>query len=552
MASISGSLEVAKRALLAQQAVLNTVGHNIGNASTPGYSRQRVELTAVDLRGGVDVATIQRVRDRLFDVQVLAEQQGLGLSDAEQRTLQRLEGILGDASGQGLGSTLDEFFAAFQDLSVHPEDAAARLAVQDQGTRVADSFRNLRSRIDQVTSDVTAEIQRDVTQVNDILTQLAALQRTVTQSSSATPANDALDRRDLLVGQLAGIIGVTASEDASGTLRLAVTGTGVLLLDGTLVAPLSATVDPSTDTVVLTAGNTAIRPTQGAIAALVEARDETIKGITDDLDALAAGIIDRVNQLHASGTGLTEPSTLTSGRAVSAPGVALTAAGLPFTPTTGAFTVIVHDAAGAVSSTVNVAVTAGVTTLNDVRAAIDADPNLTATVSNGRLTITAAAGRRFTFADDTSGTLSALGLNTFFTGSTSRDIALDAGIAADPSRIAAATADSANLVHVGDGSNALALAQLRTALTMGGGTQRFTDFHGAMLSAIGARSQSATLALERQQASLDFVQTLQQQASGVSLDEELVALTQAQNAYAAAARYMSSLNDAFDSLIRMV
>src|SRR6266542_6668141 len=101
MSSISSSLEIARRALLAQQAVLNTVGHNIANAATPGYSRQRVELAAVEQRngGGVDVALIRRVRDQLFDLQVLAEQQGLGRSDAEQRTVQRLEGILGDASG---------------------------------------------------------------------------------------------------------------------------------------------------------------------------------------------------------------------------------------------------------------------------------------------------------------------------------------------------------------------------------------------------------------------------------------------------------------------
>src|SRR5947207_10008898 len=122
MPSISGSLEIAKRAFLAQQTVLNTIGHNIGNASTPGYSRQRVELVPIDPQNGVDVAAIQRVRDRLSDLQVNAEQQGLGRADAEQRTVQRLEGILGDASGRGLASTMDAFFASLQDLSVRPED----------------------------------------------------------------------------------------------------------------------------------------------------------------------------------------------------------------------------------------------------------------------------------------------------------------------------------------------------------------------------------------------------------------------------------------------
>ena len=286
----------------------------------------------------------------------------------------------------------------------------------------------------------------------------------------------------------------------------------------------------------------------------MDARDAptgAIKEMTSDLDEFAGGIIQQVNRLHASGSGLTEHTTLTSTRAVSGSGVALDSAGLPFTPVTGAFSVIVHDATGAVASTVNVPVTAGTTTLADVRAAIDADPNLTATIAGGKLTITAAAGRTFTFAGDTSDTLSALGLNTFFSGSTSRDIAVDPVITADPSKIATAKADGGGLVHPGDGSNALALAQLRTALTMDSGRQTFTDFHSAMLSAIGARSQDASLALDRQQASLDFVQGLQQQTSSVSVDDELIALTQAQNTYAAAARYMSTLTSVFDSLLQM-
>ena len=255
MSSISGAFEVARRALQAQQAVINTVGHNIGNAATPGYSRQRVELVPVDQGGGVDVATIRRVRDSLFDLQVVAEQQGLGRADADQRTVQRLEGILGDASGRGLASTLDQFFAALQDLSVRPEDQTARLAVKDQGEQLADTFQGLRFRIDQLSTDVTSEIQRDVTHANSLLNEIADVQRGITRAAGGPiPPNDLLDRRDQLVSELTNIIGVTPNEDANGNLRLAVTGTGVLLLDGTLVTPLDATVDTATNTVKLTAG----------------------------------------------------------------------------------------------------------------------------------------------------------------------------------------------------------------------------------------------------------------------------------------------------------
>jgi flagellar hook-associated protein FlgK len=199
---------------------------------------------------------------------------------------------------------------------------------------------------------------------------------------------------------------------------------------------------------------------------------------------------------------------------------------LPFTPGSGSFDVIVRDAAGAVTSTVTVSVTAGVTSLQDVATAIDGDASLSATVTNGRLPISAAGGPTH--------------------------IALGSAIAAYPNALAAAPADAAGLVHPGDGSNALEMARLRTKLSLGGGTATFADFFGTAVSRVGSQLRDTTMALERQELSVQVVQTLQQQTSGVSTDEELIALTQAQDAYAAAARFISTTQTMVATLLDMV
>lgn len=555
MSSILDNLEVGKRALIAQQAVLNTIGHNLANAATPGYSRQRAELAPVQPQGGVDVTAVQRIRDRYLDFSLMTESQALGQYQAQQGLLQRLQAVFNDPPGTGLGSILDQFFQSLEDLSIYPTDQALRGTLRDRGERLASTMQGLWSRVDQLKTDLTIQIREKVTVANGLLTQIADLNRQVLGSGGGPPPNDLLDKRDHLVEQLNQIVGVSATDRTDGTVQLAVTGTGVLLVDGTLAAPLAAAINVGTDSVDLTAGSVAVTPQGGELAAALTARNAptgSVKQAASDLDSLARSMIAEVNRLHASGTGLAEPASLTALNPVSSAAVALTAAGLPFTPGSGSFQVIVHDATGAVSSSVTVSVTAGVTTLTNVATAINADPNLNATISGGKLTVAAAAGRTFTFASDTSDTLMALGLNTFFSGSVARDMALNPLIAADPNTIAAAKADTTGLVRPGDGANALALAQLRTKLAMSGGTATFSDFFGTTIARVGSQMAQANDAVDRQQAAVQLVHSLQQQTSGVSIDEEMIGLTQSQSAYAAAAKYIGTVQDMIRTLLNMM
>jgi flagellar hook-associated protein 1 len=552
--STFSALDTARRALSTHQLAVQIAGHNLANAATPGYSRERAELVALPERRGVDVSEVIRLRDRFLDFALTGEQQLLGKYETEEGLLQRIQAVVTDPPDTGLSAVLDRLMRGFQDLSASPTSQAARFEVADSGRRLGETFQLMQRHLDQIKGDVNIEIQQRVDEANKLIGQITELNRQITVARVNSSPNDLLDQRDLLVTRLGEITGISQTDRPDGTVQLALTGTGVLLVDGTAGFTLEATVNSGTDTVELTAGGSLpVNPSSGKLTALLEARNSpagALQQIATDLDTLAASIALEVNRLHASGTGLTEHTSLTAVNAVSAAGAALNAAGLAVTPVDGTFRVIVHDTAGAVTASSTITVTAGTTTLTDLQTALNAVGGLTATITGGRLAITAAAGQKFTFANDTSDTLAALGLNTFFTGSTATTLAVNPLVSSDPTKIAAAVPDSANLVHPGDGSNALAIAGLRTRLTMTAGTQTFTEFYGSVVARVGSQMQTASEGVTRQEAAVQVVQNLQQQVSGVSTDEEMINLSQSQTAYAAAARYSRTIDEMIQSLLQ--
>lgn len=550
--NILSTFDIGRRALQAHQQVLDTVGHNLANAATPGYTRQRAELTPVNPQEGVEVSQIIRIRDRFLDALVLDETGTTGLAQGRKDVISRIEALFQDPSGTGLDAAMDQLFASFQDLSLHPTDQAARVAAVDAGDRLASTFNRLQQQLDGLKADLVTDATLQVADVNDLLGQVAALNARIMRSGGQPAPNDLLDQRDALVSQLGTQLGVVVSTRDDGSLQVNPVGSGVLLVDGTSVATIAVSLDGTTDSLAFTAGGNAFTPRTGRLAALVEQRSTataTLKHTASDLDALAHDLIDQVNRVHAGGAGLVEPASVTAGNAVTSAAVALTAAGLAYPPGTGSFRVVVHDATGAVLSDVSVSVTAGVTTLDDVRAALDADPNITATVASGVLTISAASGATLAFGDDTSGLFAGLGVNTFFSGSDARSIAVDATVAGDPRRVATSPVDASGLVHSGDGATALALAQLRTALVASGGTDTLAGAYAKLVSRVGGDAREAENASDRQDTSLQLAKSFQDQVSGVSTDEELISLTQSQHAYAAAARFVTTIDEVIQTLL---
>lgn len=238
MASTFHGLEVAKRGMVTQQAALYTTGHNISNANTPGYTRQRVNFEQSDpypsasmnrpqipgqMGTGVKAGSIQRIRDSFIDDQYRGENNKLGYWEARSQALSSMEAIMNEPSQQGLANTLDQFWTSLQDLSVSPQDSGARSVVKERGVAVASTFNYIYNSLQTVQKDYQAEI--DVTQksVNSILNQINQFNQLIADVEvHGYLPNDLYDQRDVLVDELSTYMNIIVDTQPSGGLATSI------------------------------------------------------------------------------------------------------------------------------------------------------------------------------------------------------------------------------------------------------------------------------------------------------------------------------------------
>ncbi|KHF39621.1 flagellar hook-associated protein FlgK [Halalkalibacter okhensis] len=232
MQSTFHGLETARRAMMTQQSALHTTGHNIANANTPGYTRQRVNFTQTEpypsigmnaprvpghLGTGVQAGSIQRVREAFLDVQFRNENNKVGYWDARYNALEKMEDVLNEPSEQGLSRQIDMFWTALQDLSVDPEDSGARSVVRQRATAVAETFNFLHSSLTTIQSDYQNEISVTEDEVNAILHRLESVNAQIRETEPhGYVTNDLYDEQDHLLDQLSSIVNIKVEREKSG------------------------------------------------------------------------------------------------------------------------------------------------------------------------------------------------------------------------------------------------------------------------------------------------------------------------------------------------
>ncbi|NNV07381.1 flagellar hook-associated protein FlgK [Geobacillus sp. C56-T2] len=232
MGSTFHGLEVAKRGMAVQQMALYTTGHNIANANTPGYSRQRVNFVQSEpyppasmnrpqipgqMGTGVEAGSIERVRDHFLDYQYRNEASKSGYWSARSETIAKMEEIMNEPSEFGLGKALTQFWESLQDLSANPENEGARAVVRQRGIAVAESFHYLNTSLSQIRTDIGQEIKTGLLAVNSILKQISELNDQIkTVEPNGYLPNDLYDKRDALVDELSKYFQVKVETVPSG------------------------------------------------------------------------------------------------------------------------------------------------------------------------------------------------------------------------------------------------------------------------------------------------------------------------------------------------
>lgn len=308
-------LNTGLQGLVASQLALATTAHNTANASTDGYSRQRVNLVASppfdypafnksglpgQIGTGVTVAAIERVRDAFLDVQIRSQLALQGQWETRRDQLAQVESVFPEPGGAGLGDVLGRFWNAWQDLAADPGSTATRAAVVAQAGTLAQRLANDASQLKTLADGVDYQVGQQVAQINALASRIATLNGQIQQVTvSGDHPNDLADQRDLLLDQLNRILPVTVDQRADGTVTVLAGGTD-LVQHGT-VRPVAIAPDASGHALPVWQGGTPVSLGVGQLAALVAFRDTTLAGYRGQLDQLAKGVADAVNAIHQTG-----------------------------------------------------------------------------------------------------------------------------------------------------------------------------------------------------------------------------------------------------------
>lgn len=320
MRSTFAGLNTVTRGLAVQQLSLDTTGHNIANANTPGYSRQTVNLVTtmperitgmgglpILVGTGVDVESVTRARNAFIDTQYWEEKNGQGYWQAQADSLKKVEDIFHDTQDSGIQAAMNQFWQAMQTLAADAGDYGARTDVRETGNALVQTLRQANDKLVALAGDTTHQIATDVNQVNNLAAQIADLNKQIGQQELVgEKANDLRDTRDNLVDQLSSLAKVQVEEDRSGAYTVAVDG--VVLVQGRNHYDLTVNSDRNDyygfDTNTVTSAGEpplTVHFSGGELASLFQARDGNITDYLHRLDTMAKFLMQDFNAQHKAG-----------------------------------------------------------------------------------------------------------------------------------------------------------------------------------------------------------------------------------------------------------
>lgn len=523
MTSTFHSIETARRSLFTQTAALNTTGHNIANANTEGYTRQRVNMKAASpieaygfsnstvagqLGTGVEFTSIERIREQFLDDQYRGENSAYGNWTLQADTLSKLEAIVNEPSDTGIRTVLDNFWKSWSDLSKNPEDPTARKIVVQTAQSLTDAMNYMSTQLNNLDRDLTSNIEVKGKEIQGYLTSIADLNKSITKiEGMGDQANDLRDQRDLMADKLSKIANISVVEtDAGYNISLG----GQSLVEGGVV---TANVDSAFLNNAYTAGTLKGGEAYGMIFSSKTYVADYKKQLDDMANTIAVG---NVEITVPAGSNLPEGTVLTNDAKI-----------------TQADGTVVTLAAGQ-------AMPKGAKVYEDVKTVVK---GLNGLHSLG-YAMDGSSGRSF-FTSNDGGTITAgnIKLNT--------EIANNVNLFATSLRTTV-DADGKTQVVKGNNTLALLLTNLKDSkFTTADGTISSTagGLLGSMVGQLGIQSQEATRQTDNADYLVEQVSSRRQSVSGVSLDEEMSNMLVFQHAYSAAARFMTTFDELLDKLI---
>ncbi len=619
MASSFAGIEMGKRSLMAHTTAINTAGHNVSNADTEGYSRQRVQMRAFDplyrpdlsraetpgqVGQGMTVQDVTRVRDELLDARITAQAHQESYWSTREKYYVMLEQIYNEPAETSVRSHMDQFWQAWQELALYPDSQAARQAIVTRGDTLAGSIRQRYASLNGVATLINGDIDATVRQVNDYARQIAQVNEEIIKSQAmGDNPNDLLDRRDLLVDKLSGLVNVSADRRDADEFMVHIDGH--ILVQGSKFrqfAVVSPTDNNAFNEVVWADTQNAAQITGGSLGALVELRDVDVRNEMQSLNTMTMNFADMVNDIHRNAMGangttgldffvqqdfvenangnydrdgdgaldssyvfrLTGSNALAATAQTGLEGV-ITIAGktgnitVPYYPTDTVETIInrINDSDGEVKAYLdrNSNLVLKATTASDaanpdfvIRHVEDSGHFL-----SGYAGVLAGRGAENAYDFNQPDAVARLAANAQYAVSPMLNpaayITVNGAIRSDVLSVAAAYPSAAGSVEPGDSSAASQIASLRNTPVMIGRSRTFDDYFAESVTNVGLKGEQAQNMLAQQNVIMGDLRNLRESISGVNIDEELADIIKFQHGYNAAARFISVMDELLDTVI---
>jgi flagellar hook-associated protein 1 FlgK len=479
-------LNIGVTGLNASKKSLETTGHNIANANTEGYSRQRVNQTTnhpISKGGlvqgtGARVVSVTRFHDQFIEKRLEKALSDNQFYNARAEQLEQVENIFNELDTEGLNKVLNNFYNSFRELANQPENETIRSVVRDSANLVVKDFRKIRDRLDELARNVDRKLNIEIEDVNKIMDQVANLNKKIAQlEASNSETGDLRDQRDLLVRELAKSFSIHTYSDEKNRFVVSAQGVGTLVT-GTNVQHLAAgTLDQSESSNKMP-GSIEVyfknRPSApitskisgGNMASIVKIRNEDIFKLQNTMDNIAYEFVQTTNAIHKRGFVNRQ---------------------VPMKP-------------------------------DGTPASVDAKGPVTGLDFFKRLDAVSGASAMIDLSDDVKSDLSNI-----------------------------ATGASPN--SPGDNRVALAISKLQHERVMMGGTITLEEYYLQTIGNVGIETGKARLDSEQSQGILAQTQNLKERLSGVNLDEEAANMVRYQQAYQASAKVMQTANDMFETVL---
>lgn len=301
MSSLSATLLNTAGAMQVFTQSLNVVGNNIANADTPGYAEQDQSLEAAPfdpangITGGVIAGPLLSSRSEYLEQAVRNQQESLGDAQQTASDLGQIQPLFDLTSTTGIDSSINNLFDSFSQLSTNPNDSTSRQAVITQAGNLAQAINSTAAGINQVSTNVSSQTSSVVDNINQLASQIVSINQQYAGDSQATQDAGLDAQMHVALENLSQLANFTITRSSDGAYNVFLGGQTLLVL-GNSQYTVSAGASSDQTTILDSQGNDITSQiTQGSLGALIQEKNTTLPGYTNQLNTLAASLADTVN-----------------------------------------------------------------------------------------------------------------------------------------------------------------------------------------------------------------------------------------------------------------